>query len=264
MPDKVACLTLDFERDYGDRIGEFNLLHDTEGLSRLGQLFRELSLPVSAFICTDLLVEYPSSLAVVEDLAVDYHCHSHTHDTDDFDSARELRKTAATFTDQFGYAPLGYRAPMGVLYPDDIMLLKEHGFKFSASVFPTWRPGRFNNRSLPLLPFRYGNGIIELPFAAIPGIRSVVSLSYLKMLGWWLNRLGFGLCGLPDVLVIDSHLHDFLVDEKSFRQLPWKLQLAWSRNKYAGCEYLARLVQHLRQRGYRFITMTRLYELLVE
>jgi peptidoglycan/xylan/chitin deacetylase (PgdA/CDA1 family) len=264
-PDqKLACITLDFETDYGDRIGAFNIIDDRRALEGLSALFAELDVPVSAFIRTDLLLDYPRSGEVVRMVADDYHCHSHTHRSTGFDSRYEIAQTAAAFEECFGYRPSGYRAPYGRLYPGDIDLLKAHGFKFSASVFPSFRPGKFNHLSLPITPFAYDNGIVELPFAVVPGLRYIVSLSYLKLLGMSASRVLFSLFGLPDIVVFDSHLHDFIVNETSFRMLPPGPRLAWGRNKHAGNDYLRAFVGILRERGYRFITMTGLYEYVRE
>ena len=58
---KIACITLDFEKDYGDRIGEFNILSNKE-ITELAQFLQELQIPLSLFITTNVLEKYPSSL----------------------------------------------------------------------------------------------------------------------------------------------------------------------------------------------------------
>jgi len=173
-----------------------------------------------------------------------------------------LSETAKAFERIFDKKPIGYRAPQGVLYPADIQLLKENGFKFSASVFPSFRPGKFNNLSMPLNPFIYQNGIYELPFAAVPYMRYTISLSYLKLLGIKINKALFAILGLPKVLVLDSHLHDYILNEESFGKLPAKLKAAWSINKYSGMSILESFVTLLKKKDYKFITMTELYNKL--
>lgn len=257
--EKLACITLDFELDYGDRTGAFDILEDDAHLAELSTLFSDLDTPVSAFIRTDILIHYPRALAVVKALARDFHGHSHTHNTKTFDSRFELATSASTFETVFGHKPLGYRAPQGVLREGDIDLLKTLGYKFSSSVFPAYRPGKFNNRSLPISPFLYDNGIMELPFAVVPTLRSVISLSYLKLLGMGMNKAFFSIFGLPDIVVFDSHLHDFILSETSFNKLPLSLKTAWGIRKHSGVRYFEMFVELLRKRGYRFITMTELY-----
>lgn len=262
-PRKVAAITLDYETDYGDRIGEFNILrrHRRE-IDRLGERFAELGVPVSAFIRTDLLVDEPEALAAVRAIASDFHCHSHTHATRDFDSEREIAATAETFARVFGAPAAGYRAPQGVLNEGDLDLLAEHGFRFSSSVFPSYRPGKFNHLSMPLVPFLYDNGLMELPLAVVPGIRYTISLSYMKLIGPAASRLLFRTFGLPEALVFDSHLHDFIVCEESLARLPSRVRIPWSIRKDAGPRIFERFVADLRRRGYELVTMTELAELV--
>ncbi|MBF0485495.1 MAG: polysaccharide deacetylase family protein [Candidatus Omnitrophica bacterium] len=259
---KFVCITLDFEEDYGDRVGNFNILDDSKGLEELKDVFVREKTPVSAFITTGLLLKYPKSFDCVRMLAQDYHGHSHTHNTRDSVSKKEIADTAETFEKFFGHRALGYRAPQGVLREGDIDLMKRHGFKFSSSVFPSYRPGKFNNLNMPPTPFLYDNGIMELPLAAVRGMRLTISLSYLKLLGFPFNQALYSVFGLPDILIFDSHLHDYLVSEKSFSRLPWELRVAWGNNKHAGIRYFRKFMALLRAKGYEFITMTDLYLML--
>ena len=265
IKEKIACITLDFEMDYGDRIGEFNILDENEkDIFNLAELFSDLNIPVSTFITTDILINYPKSIKIIKMLAKDYHCHSHTHSTKAFNSAGEIFNTASTFEKYFGYKPLGYRAPLGVLYNNDIDIIKNYGFKFSSSVFPSYRPNKFNNIYKPMYPFIYENGIMELPLAVIPKVRYAISLSYLKFLGFNMNKILFSIFGLPNVLIFDSHLHDFILNEKSFSKLPLKMKMAWGLNKYCGLKYFKSIIEVLNKKQYRFITMTELYNYLQE
>jgi hypothetical protein len=150
-----------------------------------------------------------------------------------------------------------------VLHAGDVALLKQAGFRFSSSVFPSFRPGKFNNLHRPLIPFVYDNGLVELPMAALPGIRLILSLSYLKLLGWRLHRFLQRLTGISNVIVFDAHLHDFIHCEESFRRLPAGLRLAYGRNAHRGFDYFERFIALLRSLGYRFVTMTELFELTV-
>ncbi len=178
---RLACITLDIERDYGDRTGELNILEKEQGLHDLSELFnKKMAIPVSAFIVTELLINHPKSFEIIKLLAKDYHSHSHTHDTKLFDAKKELNTSSRIFEEYFGHKPIGYRAPLGIISETDIRILKKCGYKFSSSVFPTFRPGVFNNLSSPRYPHAYPNGILELPLSVLPGIRVILSMSYLK------------------------------------------------------------------------------------
>jgi peptidoglycan/xylan/chitin deacetylase (PgdA/CDA1 family) len=261
IPEKLACISLDFEQDYGWRVQEFNILKDNrQEIEALGDLFRRLDMPVSVFITTHLLLDYPETLDLIRHLGRDFHTHSHTHNMDAFDSHAEIAAMTATFQDIFGSPPLGYRAPLGVLRAGEIDLLAEYGLRFSSSVFPSLRPRQFNHLAMPAAPFVYDNGIVELPLATVPRLRLIVALSYLKLLGWGVSRNIYRVFGLPDVLVFDSHLHDFIHNPTSFGKLPRKFRMAWGRNRGQGGAIFTAFVEMLRHQGYRFITMTELYE----
>ena len=263
IKEKLACITLDFEMDYGDRIGEFNILKfNKKEIFNLAKLFSNLSIPISAFVRTDILINYSESLDVIEKIAKDYHSHSHTHNTKNFDSRREIPTSVSVFKKYFGEQPLGYRAPQGILNNNDIEIVKKCGFKFSSSIFPSFRPGKFNNLSMSVNPFIYNNDIMELPFSVVPKLRYVISLSYLKLLGLEVNKIFFSAFGLPNIVVFDSHLHDYIVNEKSFDQLPIPLKFAWGVNKYSGVKYFKSFIKLLKEKKYRFITMTELYNYL--
>ena len=216
--EKLACITIDIELDYGDRTGEFNILQEThKELLQLAKQFKELNIPISLFICTNLLIKYPKLYNILIQLGDDFHCHSHTHNTKNFDSNYEISKSTETFYDFFGYYPIGYRAPQGVLYEGDIEILKQFSYNFSSSVFPSFRPGKFNNLSLPIHPFKYYNGIIELPLAVIPKLRNIISLSYLKLMGYQFYKNLFNILDIPNIFIFDSHLHDYILNNKSYQ-----------------------------------------------
>lgn len=263
IKEKLACITLDFEMDYGDRINDFNILKFNEKeIFNLAKVFLDLDIPISAFIRTDLLTNYSKSLDVIEKIAKDYHSHSHTHNVENFDNKQEISNSVSVFEKYFGYQPIGYRSPQGVLNNNDVKVIENCGFKFSSSVFPSFRPGKFNNLSIPISPFIYENNIIELPFSVVPKLRYVISLTYLKLLGLRMNNILFSLFGLPNVIIFDSHLHDYIINEKSFNQLPVRLRLAWGRNKYSGVRYFKNFIKLLKGKKYKFITMTDLYNRL--
>ena len=90
MPQRIACISLDFELDYGSRIGQFNILQEQrEEIGRLGDLFISLNVPVSSFVVTQVLQDYPEAMAALKHISQDFHCHSHTHNTLDFDNRNE-------------------------------------------------------------------------------------------------------------------------------------------------------------------------------
>jgi hypothetical protein len=263
LDKKYACITLDVEEDYGDRVNEFNIYNDSfEKIEELKSLYDLLKVPVSAFITTSILDKNKGMTELIKWLTNDYHCHSHTHNTKSFDSKNEITTCFSKFKDHFGYEPLGYRAPQGVLHPGDIQLITDAGFSFSSSLFPSIRVGAFNNLNGPQSPFYYDTGLLEVPFAVVNKIRLIVSLSYQKLLGSALSQALYKTFGLPNIVIYDSHLHDYIISEKSFAQLPPFMKTIYGVNKYSGNKVLVNFVSYLRSEGYTFITMSDLFTLL--
>jgi hypothetical protein len=265
LDKKYACITLDVEEDYGDRVNEFNIYKDSfDKIEKLKSLYDRLEVPVSAFITTNILDKNDKMAELVKWLANDYHCHSHTHNTKYFDSKNEIITCFSKFEEHFGYEPLGYRAPKGVLYPGDTKLIADAGFLFSSSLFPSIRIGTFNNLTSPQAPFFYDTGLLEIPLAVVNKIRLIVSLSYQKLLGSSLSHGLYKTFGLPSIVIYDSHLHDYIISEKSFNQLPSFMKGVYSVNKYSGEQTLSDFVSYLKADGYSFITMTDLLSLILK
>ena len=64
---KYACITLDVEEDYGDRVNEFNIYKDSiDKIEELKSLYDTLNVPVSAFITTNLLDKYNNMAELVK------------------------------------------------------------------------------------------------------------------------------------------------------------------------------------------------------
>jgi hypothetical protein len=265
LSKKYACITLDVEEDYGDRVNEFNIYKDSvDKIEELKSLYDMLNVPVSAFITTNILEKDNKTIELIKWLAKDYHCHSHSHNTQNFDSKNEITTCFLKFKEHFGSEPLGYRAPQGVLHPGDTQLIAGAGFLFSSSLFPSIRIGTFNNMTSPQNPFFYDTGLLEIPLAVVNKIRLIVSLSYQKLLGTSISHALYKTFGLPNIIVYDSHLHDYIVSEKSFAQLPPFMKSVYSVNKYSGKQILINFVKYLKYEGYSFITMTELMTLILK
>jgi len=265
LKKKYACITLDVEEDYGDRVKEFNIYKESlEEIEELKSLYDSLKVPVSAFVTTNILDKNENIAELIKWLANDYHCHSHSHNTQSFDSENEIITCFSKFKEHFGFEPLGYRAPQGVLHPGDTQLIADAGFIFSSSLFPSIRIGTFNNLKSPQSPFFYDTGLLEIPLAVVNKIRLIVSLSYQKLLGTSMSHALYKSFGLPDIIVYDSHLHDYIINENSFTQLPAFMKSVYSINKYLGKQIVIDFVNYLKAEGYSFITMTDLLSIILK
>ncbi len=258
---KLACITLDFELDYGDRVNRFGILAENKGeVASFIELLKSENIPLSGFIRTDMFEKYPGSIELCKNLFTDMHGHSHTHDTKNFDSEFEIQTCYEKLTDVLGSPPLGYRAPQGVLYPGDIDIIKRAGFKFSSSVFPSYRPGKFNNLGKPNKPYFHKNNLLEIPMSTIRVIPLIFSMSYYKLVGHHIYNFLLKTLGTPNVLVIDTHLHDFILNTESHSKLPAILRYLWSRNSHRSIDYFKQIIDYLKKNNYKLVSISDLYQ----
>jgi len=180
------------------------------------------------FVVGDVAAEQP---ALVRAIAADGHelaVHSFVHRPltevapDEFragvgDTRQRLEDTAQ--------APvLGFRAPMFSLVPATrwaLDILVDLGFTYSSSVLPTRHP-LFGDPSCPAVPFRWPNGLVELP---CPVVR-LAGRGFAPFAAVWLRNLPwavtqFGLAMAADTPLAWSYAHPYDFDPgEPFRALP--------------------------------------------
>lgn len=260
---KLACLSLDFEYDLKSSC-ELCLVEDRAELVRLKEFLAHHQLPVTAFVVGRMLDQCPDLVAAAaEELPLEFGLHSFSHDQARPDTAEEIQAAVDAFERFFGRRPQGYRAPNGLISQQGLARLAAAGFLYDSSVFPSLRLDEygFNRLHLPNRPFWVDTDppILELPFAAFDRLRLTISLSFLKLFGWPFYRALLSALPLPPVVIIDSHPYDFYVGRCLPRVAGWK-KLAHSRNAANAYRLLDRLVGTLKDRGYGFVSMSRLYE----
>lgn len=254
--EKTFFLTLDFECDYGNLI-EFDSYVAAQRIDLLIGLLEHHDVPLSCFLQTELLDEVPTAVRKLEaaSVPVEFHSHTHTHPPRSrADVEYEVRESVRRIEDRYGTEPLGFRFPDGKSEPTDYPLLADHGVSFNASLFPSWRPGQFNNVGSTRYPFETPSGVLELPFAVYSeAVRVPVSLSYMKLLGRPFYRLVQRFP--PSVVVFDMHMHDLYVPP-SFRRLSPFYKAVFERHKYRGATILDETIRALKARGYEFGLMS--------
>lgn len=257
--EKTVVLSLDLECDYGTAIRE-NTYEAASKTPAFCSLLEEYDVPLTCFLQTELLEAAPEAAEALERAAVpvDFHAHSHTHPHPKrADFASEIETSLERVADRFSSDVVGYRFPDGAIPADGYQLLADHDVDFSSSLFPTWRPGRFDNSGQPITPHEPVPGLLELPITPFSStIRIPVSISYLKFLGRpyreLVNRRP------PNVIVLDIHMHD-LVTTSAIESLPLPYRVVYNRNRQQGIPILRQLIEGLQRRGYRFTTMSELY-----
>jgi peptidoglycan/xylan/chitin deacetylase (PgdA/CDA1 family) len=267
MSQRLACFTLDLEPDLYS-IDSHEILLDPNRFGQIESFFIGNQLKLTVFVVAKML---ESGLPVRErfsNIDTEYELHSYSHNVREPDSEREIVLGKETFLKYFGRPPRGYRAPNGDISLTGLAILNREGFCYDASIFPAWRPEQgYNHSHLPTAPWAFTEfpKLVEFPFAVVPKIRTVISFSFLKLLGLRYFRLMLKVFGLPKVLVFDSHLHDFLVTD-SIKQLPrsdWR-RYALMRNENNTFSMLQEFVDFLRSSGYVFVSMSDLYTSVVE
>ena len=260
---RYACMTLDFELDYGGRVQACETLKEVHLHRDLRQRLDRLEVPLSAFVQTSLFEDYQNASEVLKTLAVEYHSHSHSHDAEASPGLLGLERSRDLLHKHFPQKMCGYRAPYGKLYSGDEDLIKKAGYQFDASLFPSVRPGKFNHLTSPIHPHRLDNGLLEIPFGVLPYARLILGVSYMKLFGRSFYRALSAVTGLPRVLVFYAHLHDWFPTGAT-REFSPLLRMAFDRNGQKGISITEAWLQHLKAEGYTFVTMNQLAEILEE
>jgi len=271
--NKIVCLTADIECDFGELLDE----PEYEGIKHIPlfvDYFKEKQIPLTCFIQGSLLETHRNFIDLLTELDTEFHLHSFSHPSPDKCNIEyEIKAGKEAYQNYFGHQPKGYRAPLGVIREDDYDVLLREGFQFDSSIFPSFRPGAFNNNRAPVVPFRIGSqGIMEFPFTVLSRwLRVPLSISYIKLLGWPYELLIKKL-KLPDIIIIGFHLHD-LYDLKSKNLLAnnnssllYKIiyNKIYIQNKANGLELLDELILLLQRRNYLFFKLTEVYDLLIQ
>ena len=265
---KTACLTLDLEQDYGELLEEPSY----EGLEHVPELvsfFQARNLPLTCFVQGSLFESNPSQVQALAALDCEFELHSYSHPAPrEMNIDAEIKQGKAAYRAFLGKDPTGYRAPLGVVRNGDYEILAAHGFGYDSSIFPSLRPGAFNNLWKPTQPYILNEyKIVEFPFAVVSSlIRIPVALSYVKLLGRPYLRL-LRSSALPNLIVFDFHLHDLfaltsasrLPMEKYMPVYRWAFRRIYQKNG-GGLGIFDELISILRGKGYTFKKLIDVYE----
>jgi peptidoglycan/xylan/chitin deacetylase (PgdA/CDA1 family) len=271
---KIACLTLDVEHDYGTLLTTPTF----EGLRNIPILVDFLNaknIPLTCYVQGSLFETHGQDINYLSKLDVEYEPHSFSHPSPKtMDFKWEIEKSKETYQAFFGKEPIGYRSPDGYINGDNYYeTLVRNGFKYDSSVFPSFRPNRFNHLNHPVNPYyEYNNQIIEFPFSVLsPHIRVPISLSYLKLFGRMFLKF-LDNFSLPNLIIFDFHLHDLsslsTFDEISYQNRLPAYQKAVYKRIYKkkgdqGFQVLDRFIETLRKSGYQFLKVEDVFRSIV-
>ena len=256
-PSRRLCLTLDLENDYG----RFDRYQCFSGLDILETLIKKFKIRLTTFVTGKVLEDRPEVVERLQKLGSEFGLHSYSHTVSRSlsipERLEEIKLAVQAYQSYFGEMPLAYRAPQGMIFPEEIEALSQMGFKIDASLFPSFRPGLFDNRGAPTESFQYENGLREIPFAVVPKIRLPIALSYMQFFGWHSYRLWFRLFGLPESIVYDFHMHN-LKPTEDVHKLPLSLRLFYSRNHDKGAKILEKFLKFMFDQDYKSVYLSEL------
>lgn len=264
---RLACITLDMEPDHGDPLKKIRLLEDPQYFERYTSIINKYNAKVTMFTVTHLFETHGGMFRqLAARIPLEFSVHSHSHDPHNACSLEEVRVSQAAFEKFAGHKPIGYRAPIGRIDRQGLAHLLDHGFAYDASVYPSFRPGKFgyNNLHMPNTPFRIqrgdGRSLVEFPFTAIDTIRVVFALSYAKLFGWGAYSLFLNLFGLPEISLLLSHPYDFYFGSIPNNALAGLERMAMKRNTGREFHIFEKMLAFLQRQGYEFVFVSEAYE----
>jgi len=266
--EKIVCLTLDVEQDYGDLLEEPSF----EGLNYIPEVvkfFKERKMPLTCFVQGSLFETHPDKIEQLAELDVEFELHSYSHpNPKKMNTELEVKKGKKAYQRFFGSNPLGYRAPLGFILEEDFRILASEGFKFDSSIFPSIRPGVFNNLRAPVQPYLLDDfNLVEFPITVLSNhIKIPIALSYIKLLGKLYFRILFSL-PQPNLIIFNFHIHDLFELKTSTRLMLEKHPLIYRcifNRIYKGSEngfvILDKLIKAWYEKGYEFWKLSELYK----
>jgi peptidoglycan/xylan/chitin deacetylase (PgdA/CDA1 family) len=247
---RTACVTLDLEPDFAGRLSPVYTAWDPGPVGEFLALLADGGVPLSAFVVGSSLGAVPAVLDRFREAGTEFHLHTYSHDHARPHTPDEIARGQEAFARFFGRPAEGYRAPEGRISKEGLARLDAEGFRFDSSVFPSFLP-RPRYAGLPRTPYRpAGARLVELPIATVSPARIIVSLSWMKLLGWPAFRRLLDL-PLPEPLVFDMHLHDLWpLPSRAGLRPPWSW--VYARNAEAGLRILEDFLGVLRAKGYSF------------
>lgn len=266
--EKTVCLTVDVEQDHGGMLEEPSY-EGIEHIPDLVSFFKERGIPLTCFIQGSLLETHPNAIKQLFALDTEFELHSYSHPRPrEMDVKCEIDKGKEAYRKFFGKDPVGYRAPFGIIHQEDYEILASNGFGFDSSIFPSLRPGIFNNLRKPTKPYLVNNlRIVEFPVAVFSDVvRIPIALSYIKLLGkpylYFLKRLS-----LLNLIVFVFHLHD-LFELNSSKRLSLERSSFINRRIFrriyqgrkGGLIILGEVVDLLQKRNYTFSKLIDVYQ----
>ena len=183
----------------------------------------------TVFVLGELVETHPTLVKSVAARGHEIGLHGWTHtaltDLDPATLAADLERGRSALQDLTGQEIVGYRAPTFSLVKASgwaVDVVRDAGFEYSSSVMPARHP-LFGFPECPHVPFRWANGLVELPCPVLrvpPLALGYLGGIYLRLLPKSLVRRAVNRSRSPALLWTYCHPYDFDADEPFFVMKP--------------------------------------------
>ena len=213
-PRALITLTVDVE-DYAPK-GE--AVRADEVIRRMLDQLEAQSISGTFFVVGELAASHPEMVRSIAQRGHEVGLHGWRHvplpELRPHELRSDLDRGTKLLEDLTGSAVAGFRAPTFSLVPQSYWatdLLSEAGFRYSSSVLPAKSP-LWGDPTAPRHPFRWPNGLIELPCPVV-NFGSIANPylggAYLRVLPYALVRYGLAQAAGDELLWLYCHPYDF-------------------------------------------------------
>jgi hypothetical protein len=172
----------DIPEEFGGQVSPTEKLAVSHtGVLQVLELFALYKVRATFFITAYWAEHFPE---LVQQIALEHEIASHAYYHHTFQPA-DLEASRLALEKISGQPVTGFRMPR--LQPVDLDELRMAGYRYDASLNPTWLPGRYNNWHRPRTPFKE-NGIWVVPSAVSPICRYPVFWLSVKNAPLWMSR----------------------------------------------------------------------------
>jgi len=215
-------MTIDLEYDWDTK--------NTNGLAEVPKLldfFHSNNINATFFTVAELALKNET---LIKEIAKKHEIASHSYSHANLKKLSlqgtefEVMESKKTFK-RLGIECIGFRAPFGAVKNINglAVLLEKHGYKYDASIYNSFFPGRYFNL-LKTKPYKLNNNIIEMPFPSFSLLRIPLMLSYIRLF------YPLSIFFLPKhPKMFDLHPHEFL-EGKPGKEIPSHIRLLSKRN----------------------------------
>ena len=244
----MITLTVDLEDPTGEYAPDGRYVAMTQ---RILDMFAEAERRATFFVIGRVAESAPLLIKEIANRGHEIAYHSHNHISLTEEVPERFRSESGADKEKLeqisGKPVIGFRAPRFSLTPESkwtLDILKELGFVYSSSVMPT-KISRYGYPGAPRTPFKWPNGLIELPlpvtnFLRLPYLGGI----YLYLLPIHMTAHMANHADKKEILWTYTHPYDFDVDE-DFKPMPgesyWVSLILWLSRRMAKkkIEYIA-------------------------